>query len=257
MILCLDIGNTHIFSGLFVDGEIKLRFRYPSKYPCTSDMLGLFLKNVLQENGFNPAEIKAICLSSVVPSLDYSVTAACAKYFSIAPLELKPGVKTGLKLEIKNPLALGADRIANAVAALHYFPNKNIIVIDFGTATTLCAISKQRIYLGGAILPGFKISMEALFQNTAKLSSVEIIKPESALGKTTETNIQSGLYYGQLGAVKEIIHHYKTQVFNNEEVVVLATGGYAQLFENENLFSLNVPDLILHGLRLIWEKNKI
>ncbi|EKD91572.1 MAG: hypothetical protein ACD_29C00482G0001 [uncultured bacterium] len=219
-------------------------------------MLGLFLKNALRENGFDPSLVKAICLSSVVPSLDYSVVSACSKYFSITPLELKPGIKTGLKLDIKNPLELGADRIANAVGALHHFPNKNLIVIDFGTATTLCAISKERAYLGGAILPGFKISMQALFQNTAKLSSVEIIKSENALGKTTITNIQSGLYYGQLGAVKEIVHRYKTHVFNNEEVIVLATGGYAHLLENENLFAMNMPDLILHGLHFIWEKNK-
>ena len=255
-VLCLDVGNTHIFSGLFVDNKIKLRFRHSSQYPCTSDVLGLFLKNALRENGFDPANVKAICLSSVVPSLDYSVISACSKYFSITPLELKPGVKTGLKLDIKNPLELGADRIANAVAALHHFPGKNIIVIDFGTATTLCALSKEHVYLGGAILPGFKISMEALFQNTAKLSSVEIIRPNNALGKTTISNIQSGLYYGQLGAVKEIVHQYKTQVFNHEEVIVLATGGYAQLFEKENLFALNEPDLILHGLHLIWGKNK-
>lgn len=257
MILCLDVGNTHIFSGLFVGNEIKLRFRYPSQYHCTSDMLGLFLKNALHENGFDPSVVKAICLSSVVPSLDYSVVSACVKYFSMTPLEVKPGVKTGLKLDIKNPLELGADRIVNAVAALHHFPKKNIIVIDFGTATTICAISKQRVYLGGAILPGFKISMESLFQNTAKLSSVEIVKSENALGKTTITNIQSGLYYGQLGAAKEIVHRYKTQVFNNEEVVILATGGYAYLLENENLFAMNVPDLILHGLYLIWEKNQL
>lgn len=256
MILCLDVGNTHIYSGLFVDNKIKLRFRYPSQHQCTSDMLGLFLKNALRENGFDPSLVKAICLSSVVPSLDYSVVSACAKYFSITPLELKPGVKTGLKLDIKNPLELGADRIVNAVAALHHFPNKNIIVIDFGTATTICAVSKQRVYLGGAILPGFKISMESLFQNTAKLPSVEIVKSENALGKTTITNIQSGLYYGQLGAAKEIVGHYKAQVFNNEEVVVLATGGYAHLLENENLFAMNVPDLILHGLHIIWEKNQ-
>ena len=124
MILCVDIGNSHIFSGLFVNNDIKLRFRYPSDHSCTSDLLGLFFKNALRENGLDPSEVKAICLSSVVPSLDYSVVSAFAKYFSLTPLELKPGVKTGLKLDIKNPLTLGADRIANAVAALHYFPNK-------------------------------------------------------------------------------------------------------------------------------------
>ena len=257
MILCLDIGNTHIFAGLFADNAIQLRFRYPSKQPCSSDVFGLFLKNVLRENGFDPHNITGISLSSVVPSLDYSVVAACIKYFGITPLELKPGIKTGLNLDIKNSLELGADRIANAVASLQQFPNKNIVVVNFSTATTVCAISKQRTFLGGAILPGFKISMESLYQNTAKLASVEIVKPATALGKATDTNIQAGLYYGQLGAIKEIVAQYKTHVFDSDEAVVLATGDYAKLFEQENYFTTIVPDLILHGLYIIWGKNNL
>lgn len=255
MILCLDIGNTHIYGGVFSSDELKLRFRYTAVHACTSDQFGLFLRSVLTENGVDPSQIENIALSSVVPSLDYSINAACIKYFSITPLELKPGVKTGIKLNVKNPLELGADRIANGIAATHYFPNKNIIIVDFGTATTLCAVSKESAYLGGVIMPGLKLSMSSLCDNTAKLTTVDIIKPRYALGRSTAENIQSGLYYGQLGAVKEAIRHIRNDVFQQSEPVVIATGGYAHLFERENIFSVRQPDLVLHGLRLLLTKN--
>lgn len=256
MMLCLDIGNTHIFCGVFIEKEIKLSFRYPSKNPSTSDQFGLFLRSVLRENNLNPDDVNAICTSSVVPSLDYSINSACIKYFSITPLELKPGVKTGLQLNVKNPLELGADRIANTVAAIDQFPKKNIIIIDFGTATTICAITKEKVYLGGAILPGIKTAMDSLCQNTAKLSPVDIVKPEQVLGKSTQANIQTGLYYGQLGAIKEILKRFVDSIFTDSQPVIVATGGYAHLFSEENLFSHNMPDLVLHGLRLIWERNE-
>ncbi len=256
MILCLDIGNTHIYGGVFSGEEIQLRFRYPSKQPCTSDQLGLFLKNVLRENGVDLNEIEAICLSSVVPSIDYSVRSACIKYFDITPLELKPGSKTGIKLDVKQPQEVGADRIANAVAAVEHFPNKNLLIIDFGTATTICAISKDKAFIGGAILPGLQVSINALSQNASKLPAVDILKPEHPLGKTTETNIQAGLYYGQLGAIKELISQYKGTTFQNDDPICIATGGYAYLFEEEGIYSANIPDLVLHGIRLVWEKNR-
>lgn len=255
MILCIDIGNTHIYAGLFVEHEIKLTVRYPSKYPCTSDIFGIFLRNALKENNFNYQDIDAISLCSVVPALDYSVIAACKKYLAIDPLELKPGIKTGLKIDIINPTEIGADRIANAVAAIHHFPNRNIIIVDFGTATTLCGVTKNKVYLGGAILPGFKISMEALAQQTAKLSIVDIIKPKDAIGRSTTTNIQAGLYYGQLGAVRELIAQFNAAAFKDEPAMVIATGGYAYLLEQEKIFAINIPDLVLHGLRIILEKN--
>jgi type III pantothenate kinase len=193
----LDVGNTHVFAGLFLNQEIILRLRYPSSQPITSDTFGLFLKNALRENNFNPADVKAISLSSVVPSLDYSIVAACIKYFSLAPLELKPGIKTGLNIKYNNPNELGADRIANSVAAVHQFPNRNIIIVDFGTATTLCALSKHKEHLGGAIFPGMKVQMQSLTRHAAKLSAVDILQPTHVLGKTTETNIQSGLYFAR------------------------------------------------------------
>lgn len=256
MIICLDIGNTHIYGGVLKENEIKLRFRYPSTFPCTSDTFGIFLKDVLEKNSVDSTSIQAISLCSVVPSLDYSIVSACKKYFNITPLELKPGVKTGVKLAIKNPLELGADRLANAVAAVNAFPNKNIIVVDFGTATTLCTITKDKTYIGGAILPGLKLSMESLSSKAAKLAAVEIVAPTDVLGKSTEVQLQSGLYYGQLGAIKELTQQIIQTSLANEETLLLSTGGYAHLFEKAAFFTVNMPDLVLHGLRLIWEKNQ-
>jgi type III pantothenate kinase len=256
MIICLDIGNTHIYGGVLENDEIKLRFRYPSSSPLTSDVLGIFLKDVLEKNNVAIGHIEAICLSSVVPALDYSVIAACKKYFGLVPFDLKPHVKTNIKLDIDYPSELGADRLANAIAATHYYPNKPIMITDFGTATTVCAISKDSAFLGGAILPGLKLSMEALSKNAAKLADIELVVPETALGKNTETNLQSGLVYGQLGAIKEIIHRIKASTFANEEPVLLSTGGYAHLFEQENFFTAHIPDLVLHGLRLAWEGSR-
>jgi type III pantothenate kinase len=255
MIICLDIGNTHIYGGVFKKGDVVLRFRYPSTSPSTSDIFGLFLRDVLDKNGLDFKQVQSIAIASVVPILDYSIVAACKKYFSVTPLELKPGVKTGLRLDIKNPVELGADRIANSVAAIDRFPHKNIIIVDFGTATTVCAIAKEKVYVGGAILPGFKVSIEALSQKAAKLLGVDIIAPESALGKSTETQLQSGLFYGQLGAIKEIVHKISKIAFPADPPILISTGGYAHLFEKEGLFSDNLPDLVLEGLRLILEKN--
>ena len=256
MILCLDIGNSHIFGGVFQQAQLKQRFRYSSQQVCTSDQFGLFLKTVLRENNIEPDAIQKIAISSVVPSLDYSITAACIKYFNINPLLLKAGIKTGLKLCVKNPLEVGADRIANAIAAADHFESKNVIVVDFGTATTVCVVNAKKEYLGGTIMPGIKIAMQSLHQHAAKLAPVDIVKPNQVLGKTTETNIQSGIYFSQLGSVKEIIRRLKNENFSNQELIVIATGGFAHLFEEEKIFTLIIPDLVLQGLRLVLEKNQ-
>lgn len=144
MILCIDVGNSHIYGGVFDGDEIKLRFRHTSKV-STSDELGIFLKSVLRENNCSPETIRKIAICSVVPQVDYSLRSACVKYFSIDPFLLQAGVKTGLNIKYRNPVEVGADRIANAIAATHSFPNQNIIVIDFGTATTFCAISHKKL----------------------------------------------------------------------------------------------------------------
>jgi len=249
MILCIDVGNSHIYGGVFNGDEIKIRFRHTSKV-STSDELGIFLKSVLRENDCLPEEIKKIAICSVVPQLDYSLRSACVKYFASEPFILQAGVKTGLNIKYRNPVEVGADRIANAIAAVHRYPNQNIIVIDFGTATTFCVITAQKAYLGGAILPGVRLSVDALSKNTAKLPAVEIIKIENAVGRSTIESIQSGVYYGVLGACRELIDRMSKEIFGANKALVLATGGFASLFDKQDLYDHLVPDLVLQGVRL-------
>ncbi|MCP0914314.1 MULTISPECIES: type III pantothenate kinase [Legionella] len=254
MMLCIDVGNSHVYGGVFAGEEIRLRFRKTSK-GSTSDELGIFLKSVLRENECSPDSIKEIGVCSVVPQLDYSLRSACLKYFSVEPFFLQAGVKTGLNIKYRNPQDVGADRIANAIAATQRFSGKNIIIIDFGTATTFCVINTQKMYLGGAILPGVRLAADALSINTAKLPSVEIVKVEQAVGRSTIESIQSGVFHGAVGACRELIQRIKAEVFPGDEVLVLATGGFASLFDKQAIYDLLIPDLVLHGIRIAAEMN--
>lgn len=255
MILCLDVGNTNLFGGLFQDETVLLRFRYNTRHGSTSDELGLFLKDVLQGNGIDSNKISHISICSVVPSLDYSLRAACKKYFKIEPFVVHAGIKNGLRILCEPPNELGADRVATAISAAHYHPKENLIIIDLGTATTFCAITHHGDYLSGAIMPGVKISMEALENNAAKLSSVEIIKPKCAVGRTTPENIQSGLYFGHLGAMRELISRFTKEVFANKPPIIIGTGGFAHLFQDSKIFDFLEPDLVLQGLRIALQMN--
>lgn len=255
MMLCLDVGNTHIFAGVLEGTTIKLHFRFPSSQSLTSDTFGLFLKTVIRENHLDAEKIQAISISSVVPGLNYSIISACEKYFSITPVIIKPDINTGLTLAIDNLAELGADRIANAIGALAQFPGKNLAIFDFGTATTACAITKEKVYIGGAIWPGFKSSMAALSSKAALLSDVEILKPNSTLGTNTSSQLQIGLYSSQLGAVKEILQQWHCTIFKDDPAIIIATGGYGRLLAEEPIFHEYLPDLVFQGLRVIWEKN--
>ncbi len=254
MLLCLDVGNSHIYGGVFIGEEIKLRFRHTSKV-STSDEMGIFLKSVLRENDCAPNLIKTISICSVVPQLDYSLRAACVKYFGVEPFFLQAGVKTGLNIKYRNPIEVGADRIANAIAASHFYPNQSLIIIDFGTATTFCVVTAEKAYLGGVIIPGVRLSVDALSHNTAKLPTVEIIKTEMVVGRSTIESIQSGIFYGSVGACREIIQTIKAQLFQDKPVLVLATGGFSSLFEQQHIYDLLLPDLVLHGLRIATTLN--
>jgi len=249
MLLCIDVGNSHIYGGVFVGENIQLRFRHTSKV-STSDELGIFLKSVLRENDCDPSGITQIAICSVVNQIDYSLRSACLKYFDVEPYFLQAGVKTGLNIKYRNPVEVGADRIANAIAASQFYPGKELIVIDFGTATTFCAITSKKAYLGGVILPGVRLSVETLSRNTAKLPIVEIVKTDQIVGRSTIESIQSGIFYGAVGACREIIQQIKQQTFPQQDVLVLATGGFAPLFEQQKIYDLLLPDLVLHGLRL-------
>lgn len=254
MILCLDVGNSHLFGGVYDGNELLLRFRHQSK-AVTSDEIGIFLKAVLRENDVDPASIKNIAMCSVVPNLDYSLRSACLKYFACEPFMIQSGIKTGLKIKYRNPIEVGADRITTAIASTSLYANTNIINIDFGTATTVCAITSDKQYLGGAILPGMRLSMESLQNHAAKLPPVEIIKPIDVVGRSTIESIQSGLYMSTLGACRELISRVKDEVFQSQKSIVIATGGFASLFEGQGIFDVNLPDLVLEGLRIALEQN--
>ncbi len=249
MILSIDVGNSHVFGGVFEGDKLGLRFRKVTQAGASSDELGLFLTGVLRENKLNPEDVRQIGICSVVPPVMHSIRGACVKYFGLRPFVLQPGARSGLSIRYKNPLELGSDRIANAIAAIHRFPGENLIIVSFGTATTYCVVSSKREHLGGLIMPGLKTSMEALENRTARLPSVEIVKPEMIVGRSTTECIQSGLYFGALGAARDLIPKIKQELFADEPVRVVATGGFSRLFEGESLFDVIEPDLIHYGIR--------
>jgi type III pantothenate kinase len=254
MLLCLDVGNTHILGGVFDQSQLVARFRCATHLIGTADQFGVFLLNILRVNDILPEKITATAVSSVVPSTDFTIRHTISLYLNSQYFILQVGVKTGLNIKYKNPNEVGADRIANSIGAIHAFPNKNIIIVDLGTATTLCAVTKKRDYLGGSILPGMRLSMESLKTNTAKLFEVDIEAPVSRIGRSTRESIQVGLYYGHLGALREIIEGYKREVFQ-EEAIIIGTGGFAQLYRDRNLFDVILPDLVLQGLFKAYEDN--
>lgn len=251
MILSLDVGNTQIYGGVFENqgpnNKMLLSFRRNSKQGSSSDEIGVFLRMVLRENNIDPNLIQKIVLCSVVPEVIYSLRGACQKYFGIKPFILQAGVKTGLKIKYKNPLEVGADRIANSIAATHLHPKKNLILVDLGTATTFCAVSDAKDYLGGTIIAGLRLCMEALEAKTAKLPSVEIISKDKALGQSTVESLQSGLYFGHLGSMREIIKNLAKECFDKQDYFVIGTGGFSSLFEKEKIFDAIIPDLVLKG----------
>ncbi len=255
MVLCLDVGNSHIFGGVFAGDQIRMRFRYDTKQHHTSDQIGVFLRNVLRENNIDAQQVNKIAIASVVPSIDYSLRSACIKYFNIEPFILQAGVKTGLKIKTSNPAEVGADLIAEAIAGVHQYPKENLIIVDFGTATTYLAVNDKQEFLGVTILPGFKTSMEALKTNAAALPTVEIIKPEVMLGRNTIQCIQAGLYYSQLATLKELTRGISLQCFDGREPIIIGTGGFSYLFEDENIFTHLAPDIVLEGLHLALLKN--
>ncbi|MBC8452639.1 MAG: type III pantothenate kinase [Spirochaetes bacterium] len=258
MILCIDAGNSQIYCGLYRDSQIVLRFRKVSDQASSSDEIGLFLRGAIRENGFDPDAVKHIAYCSVVPDMNHAVVNSCKHYFGIDPFVLKAGTRTGLKIRYKNPLAVGADRIANAIGAIHRYPGKNLLIADFGTATTFDVITAAKEYLGGAIMSGMRLGMQALEEHTAKLPKVEILQPDRVCGQSTEESIQSGLYYGNLGAVRELVTRLTEENFTKgQEVKVLATGGFSTLFRDAGVFDEVIPDLVLEGIYQALKMNSM
>ena len=255
MILTIDVGNTSTACGLFEDDECVLRFRRATDINSSSDEIGIFLRSALRENGYDWQEIQKIGCCSVVPAVNHSLSRACVKYLGHEPLFIQAGIKTGLKLRYSNPKEIGADLIAAAMGAVAEYPDKNLIIIDMGTAITAELVSKNKEFLGGIIMPGLKISVDALAGGTANLTSVEIMKPEHVYGSSTTEAIQAGLYYGAAGAVKEFCYLFKKNVFHGEDTVIIGTGGFARSFEDYKLFDEIIPGLVLAGVKKALELN--
>lgn len=253
MLLALDIGNSQIFAGVFDGEHLKLTFRRTSSIRASSDEFGTSFRATLRENGIDPDQIHMAAICSVVPDAVHSLRNCFRKYFRFEPFLLQPGSKTGLKIRYQNPLEVGADKIANAIAAVARFPGENLLIVDFGTATTLCAVSKHKEYLGGIITPGMNTSMEALQSRTARLPTVEIVRPSEVLGRSTVESIQSGLYYGSLATVRALAASITAERFADQPPRIVATGGFGRLFEDEGLFDAFIPELPLIGLRLAVE----
>jgi type III pantothenate kinase len=253
LLLAIDVGNTHIMLGVYQEEKILIYWRLATRRESTEDELGMIVKNLLHNSRLSLKDIKAVAISSVVPQLMYSLERMSIKYFEVDPLIIGPGVKTGLNIVTDNPREVGADRIVNAVAALDLYGGP-LVIVDFGTATTFCAISGKGDYLGGAIAPGIGISMEALFDRAAKLPRVEVIRPGRVIGRDTITSMQSGIVYGFVGQVDGIVRRMVEEIEGNP--LVVATGGFALLIarESETIVKVN-PLLTLEGLRIISSRN--
>ena len=249
MLLCIDVGNTQIYGGVYDGEELKASFRRTSAIRNSSDEFGIFFRMVLRENGVDPDAVDAAAICSVVPDVVHSLRNCFRKYFGFEPFLLQPGTKTGLKIRYRNPLEVGADKIANAIGGIVRYPGRNLLIVDLGTATTLCAVTKEREYLGGIIAPGIYMSMSGLESNTARLPMVEIVRPAELLGRSMIESIQSGLYYGTLATIRSFVEGITAEHFADDKPVVLGTGGFGRLFEEEQLFDAFVPELPLVGLR--------
>ncbi len=255
MILAIDVGNTQIVVALF-DGEtLKNSWRISTDKNKSSDELGMVMMQMLGLSGISKSDIEDVIISSVVPPVMHSLTNAIKRYLGCTPFVVGAGVKTGLNIRYDNPREVGADRIVNAVAAIHKY-GAPVIIVDFGTANTYCAVNSDGEYLGGIITAGVKISMDALFERAAKLPKVEIVKPSGVIGKNTVAAMQSGAIYGQAGQVDRIVSEMKAEL-DAPDCRVIATGGFASLIAAESR-EIDIVDktLTLDGLNLIYKKNK-
>ncbi|MBR5310431.1 MAG: type III pantothenate kinase [Oscillospiraceae bacterium] len=253
MILVIDIGNTTMEFGIYDEDNLFGVFRLGSKRDITSDEVGLFVTQYFEYKKIPVKNVTDVIISSVVPQVNYSVCSAVKKYFGLEPLVIGENIFCNMPNLYENPKEVGADRIVDSYAAFKKYGGP-LIIVDFGTATTCEAVSSAGEYLGGIIYPGIKTSMDALYEKAAKLPKIEILKPEFALGKNTVSSMQSGAYYGYLGAIEKMVKNLKDSV--GTEAKVVATGGFARLFAEEKLFDYIDQRLPLEGIKMVYEDNR-
>lgn len=260
MLLAFDVGNTNIVLGVYKNRELLQNWRLETDKNKSADEYGMIINQLFNFEGLSIVDVTEVIISTVVPSILYTLQHLSQKYFNTKAIVVGPGVKTGLIVKYDNPKQLGADRIVNAVAALDKF-EAPLIVIDFGTATTFCAVTDKSEYLGGAIAPGIKISADALFEKTAKLPRVDLEAPGHLLCRNTSEGIQAGVVYGNMGMVEHIVARMKEEMReytkSDKPITVIATGGLATLISSEVTCIDHVDKLLtLTGLELIYEKNR-
>ena len=256
MLLAIDVGNTNIVLGVFEADRLVESWRLGTLRERTADDIGVWVAQLFQHRAIEIDRISGIVMGSVVPPLTGTMMTMGQRYFGMTPLNVDHTVDVGMPLLYKHPAEIGADRIANAVAAHRiYGAGVPLIVLDFGTATTFDAVSAAGEYLGGVICPGVQISADALFQRAARLPRVDVRKPCEVIGKTTVGAMESGLYYGYVGLVDGLVRRITREL--GGQAVCIATGGLATVISAElDLIEHVDPDLTLQGLRLIWERNR-
>jgi type III pantothenate kinase len=253
MLLTIDLGNTNLTIGLY-DGEtLAHHWRLATDQTRMPDEYGLQLLGLLTNAGRAPAELTGVCLSSVVPPLTGRVTQACREYLKQDTLVVDTGIKTGIRIRYEDPKAVGADRVCDAVAVMRYYGGPACI-IDFGTATTFNALTKEGDYLGGAITAGINLAAEALYTHAAKLQRIDLQRPPNVIGRNTTHAMQSGLLFGYVSMVEGMVVRFRQEL--GPEMKVIATGGLAGLIAKETpIIQVHAPWLTLDGLRIIWEMN--
>lgn len=254
MILAIDVGNTNTCMGIFDGDKLVSNWRIVTVADRTADEVGLLMLQFFSFTGISRQDICDVIISSVVPPVMYSLNLAAEKYLGKVPITVSEKTVTGINNLYDNPREVGADRIVNAVAALKLYGGP-VIIVDFGTATTFCAVTEKGDYLGGIICAGIKISMDALFAKAAKLPRVDIAVPENVIGKNTVESMQAGAVFGFAGQVDYIVKKMKKELGGNAKVI--ATGGLAHMIAKETK-SIDVINemLTLQGLKFIYDMNK-
>ncbi len=254
MLLAIDIGNTNLTLGLYEGPELGSHWRVATDHARMPDEYGLQFLGLLEHARKSPEDLTGLVLASVVPPLTGRVVLACREYLHQEALVVDTGVKTGIRIRYEDPKAVGADRVADAVAVMHLHGGP-ACVVDFGTATTFNAITREGDYLGGAITAGVNLAAEALYTRAAKLPRIDLQRPPSVIGSNTVHAMQSGLLFGYVSMVEGMVARFRSEL--GKDMKVIATGGLAEVVAREtSVIDVIAPWLTLDGLRIIWELNQ-